>query len=480
MRLSCFGYRNTQKLEIRDETADVVQRVHGFKKRTPKGMSESVATSATGFTLQTYVSHRCTVRHGRERISLGITAPPLEVVLGYFLFVFSQTSPFSYLAEHIPLIADDKSTMQAVYAPALAALSLQYRSTKLMCEARSHYIKILQQTNRDLCDPHKATLDNTLLCVLLLSAFEALTFSGRSSPQSWRLHIQGATKLLVLRGATQTKTELGCHLTYHTVINTLTNCILNQIPVPADFRQLLEHPRLSEDAPIPFGLDRERYRFVNVMMRVNKLRAGMKGMLATKVVAECLTLDTEAAHILDKLIERAPFRIVDTTSDNEEFRRCTKGTKVYTFKGVIHIYNSQSVARTFNEMWLMRIVLNEWIFCAFEHQLRGVILDEPPTGTSLHMHWAQLPGDACSRAAKIIDNMLAGLPYSLELLPEPFRISARSIIWPLVATAGSEVCPIAAKLFIIDRLKELARLHELDQAKEAATMLEEGVPIESW
>jgi hypothetical protein len=50
----------------------------------------------------------------------------------------------------------------------------------------------------------------------------------------------------------------------------------------------------------------------------------------------------------------------------------------------------------------------------------------------------------------------------------------------LVATAASEVCPVAAKLFIIDRLEELARLHELDQAKEAAMMLEERVPIENW
>ena len=48
-----------------------------------------------------------------------ITAPSEEVTVGYFLFIFSATSPFNYLPQHLPALADDDEIMQAVYVPAL-------------------------------------------------------------------------------------------------------------------------------------------------------------------------------------------------------------------------------------------------------------------------------------------------------------------------------------------------------------------------
>ncbi|KIX99689.1 uncharacterized protein Z520_04324 [Fonsecaea multimorphosa CBS 102226] len=108
-------------------------------------------------------------------------------------------------------------------------------------------------------------------------------------------------------------------------------------------------------------------------------------------------------------------------------------------------------------MGLMRIGLNEWIFCAFEHDLQGVIVDERQPETPLYARWGELRKQALA-----------------------FSMRARGLIWPLATAAESEVCPTAAKLYIIDRLKELAYMHELDQAREAAMMLEEGIPLRDW
>lgn len=80
----------------------------------------------------------------------------------------------------------------------------------------------------------------------------------------------------------------------------------------------------------------------------------------------------------------------------------------------------------------------------------------------------------------LIDEVLAGVPFSLEFLEKPSRTSARFLVWPLASIGASELCPTPAKEFVINRLRALGERHYLDQANEAATMLEEGGPIEDW
>lgn len=410
-----------------------------------------------------------------------VTAPPEEVAVGYFLFVFSPTSPFSYLPEHLPALADDDDIMQAVSAPALAALGLQYRSGRLMREARSHYVKALMQMNKDLSDPRVAILDRTLLCVLLLTGFEALAFRGRGTPRDWNVHVQGSANLLALRDSAPRKTELGHHLEHQASVNILSSCILHRVPVPVTFRRLQEQGSLPKEAnPELSGPDQMRRRILNFMSRLTTLRAAMKGMLATELVTECMALDAEVAVILDKLHAHMPFQIVNATSDSEELRKATNGTRVCAYKGIMHKYESQQAARLFNNMRLIRIVINEYIFCAFEPDLRGVIFDEPEPGTPLYALWGEVREQAVAQAATLIDDLLASVPYSLELLQPAFSMAARALIWPLAMAAESEVCPVAARLYIIDRLKALAYMHELDQAREAAKMLEEGVLLVDW
>jgi hypothetical protein len=130
-------------------------------------------------------------------------------------------------------------------------------------------------------------------------------------------------------------------------------------------------------------------------------------------------------------------------------------------------------------MRMLRLFFNEWIFCAFQHDLRGVIVDRPKPDDPLYEDWGRLPIMAMVNGEKMIDDVLASVPFSLELLEKPSR-SARFLIWPLASIGSSELCPMPAKEFVINRLKALGERHDLDQANEAATMLEEGGPIEDW
>lgn len=191
-----------------------------------------------------------------------------------------------------------------------------------------------------------------------------------------------------------------------------------------------------------------------------------------------MELDKKAAEFTDVFFKDLPYEVVDITS--EEYRQNAPGTEICAYKDTIHRYQSQQSTRIYNTARLMRLTVKEWIYSVFDRNPHGVILNEPNEDDPLRASWNQLPIKAALQASDVIDDMLASVPYSLELLNTPFRTASRYVVWPLANAAGSEVCPPPARLYIIDRLKELAVKANLDQAMQAANMLEERVPLEDW
>ncbi|EMT69113.1 hypothetical protein FOC4_g10005215 [Fusarium odoratissimum] len=399
MKISCFGYRDVHSVKIKDQTSAVIRRAQRQRCVDAKSASESSSPFGDYSSPEHSSQH-----HDMEVDCLRISSPPEELALGYFLFVFTRSGPFTYLHEHTTTLAIDDDIIQAIHAPALASLALEHRRGDLLRAARYHYSKALTRTNQDLSDPRVAILDKTLLRVLLLSTFEGLVFEGRGSTRNWELHVQGSLRLLVMRGRQQFQTEIGRRLFHHTAINVLTNCIMRSSPIADDFLRLYEYATSGQS-----GLDEARTRMIGFVCQFARMSDARKGMLATDFVRECMELDKKAAE-----------------------------------------------------------------------NPHGVILNEPSEDDPLRASWNQLPIKAALQASDVIDDMLASVPYSLELLNTPFRTASRYVVWPLANAAGSEVCPPPARLYIIDRLKELAVKANLDQAMQAANMLEERVPLEDW
>ena len=378
---------------------------------------------------------------------------------------YAPTTTFSYLPGVWSSLAGDETLRLAMHAPALAALAKKSQHAGLMRLARSHYSQALARINEALSNPKLAVLDATLLSVLLLSAFEALAFQGRGSPNGWTAHVQGSVTLLELRGEKQLKTELGQKLFIQASQNIRTSCGQLHIPVPPEFCRLQRHAATVFDSKAPY------FRMGLVLDRLATLRANMKGMLATEVVRESLDLDGELIDVLEGMKTRMPYTVISAAESP---------VKAHTYKGIIHQYESHNAARAWNVLRMLRIFFNEWIFCAYDPKYRGVVLDRPAPNDPLNEDWDDLPSKATRIAEDIIDDMLATVPYSLELLEKPSPTLARFQIWPLASAGTSDLCPAYAKAYIIDRLRALSERHGLQQAKEAAAMLEEGVSIEDW
>ncbi|EWY81315.1 hypothetical protein FOYG_15586 [Fusarium oxysporum NRRL 32931] len=468
MKISCFGYRDVHSVKIKDQTSAVIRRAQRQRCVDAKSASESSSPFGDYSSPEHSSQH-----HDMEVDCLRISSPPEELALGYFLFVFTRSGPFTYLHEHTTTLAIDDDIIQAIHAPALASLALEHRRGDLLRAARYHYSKALTRTNQDLSDPRVAILDKTLLRVLLLSTFEGLVFEGRGSTRNWELHVQGSLRLLVMRGRQQFQTEIGRRLFHHTAINVLTNCIMRSSPIADDFLRLYEYATSGQS-----GLDEARTRMIGFVCQFARMSDARKGMLVTDFVRECMELDKKAAEFIDVLFKDLPYEVVDITS--EEYRQNAPGTEICAYKDTIHRYQSQQSTRIYNTARLMRLTVKEWIYSVFDRNPHGVILNEPSEDDPLRASWNQLPIKAALQASDVIDDMLASVPYSLELLNTPFRTASRYVVWPLANAAGSEVCPPPARLYIIDRLKELAVKANLDQAMQAANMLEERVPLEDW
>jgi hypothetical protein len=69
----------------------------------------------------------------------------------------------------------DSLLHRAAYAVALGCLSHVEKSTALRCEARATYGRALKNLSMAIKDPVQATLDETLMGILLLSLCEVRT-----------------------------------------------------------------------------------------------------------------------------------------------------------------------------------------------------------------------------------------------------------------------------------------------------------------
>ncbi|KAF2663482.1 hypothetical protein BT63DRAFT_484216 [Microthyrium microscopicum] len=443
----CPGYPDPVSSYFRNETALVSQRAQ--EKRAPRLKSTA----------------RSQGRERRQPYITSLSTSPEDVALAYFMLSFAPTSPFHYLPGLWSGVELDRDVNLAVNGYTLASLAIGSSQPELMVLARSYYSKALARTHEALGSPQRALLDSTLLTILLLTAFEAVVFNGRASPKSWAVHVQGTTGLLTMRGKRQFQSDLGQRLFHQASMNVLAICALQRIPPP---RQILN---LQKDASTVLETRSGSYRLEMLVERFVALRANMKGMLATEVVREASELDKESKTLLEgkKLIQ--PYKVMIS---EDTF------AKARTYKGILHEYVSQNSARAYNIFRMLRLFFNEWIYCAYQQDLRGVILNRPSTADPLHKEWDYLPTKAALQGEEMIDEILASVPYTLELLEKSSSTSARLLIWPLASVGTSELCPVSAKRFVIDRLKVLTEIHNVPQALEAATMLEEGVSIEDW
>ncbi|KAM0201588.1 hypothetical protein ACHAPA_011694 [Fusarium lateritium] len=335
-------------------------------------------------------------------------------------------------------------------------MAVQYNNDRLLFSARYYYALSLTQTNLDLSEPQTAVLDSTLLCVLLLSAFEALCFHGGGNPQHWIAHIQGSSSLLLMRGKAQLQSPLGRLLFHHAGVNILIDSINHDIPVPVELVQLFEYATTSSLLD-----DSISEHILLLLWQMAVVAPRLANMTVREVDEEMRRLDSQAASFQEELQEMAPYEVINIIKSRQDH-------KLHTFEGVMHRYRDQQIARLYNTIRLMRLTFRQWMFSASQaptthSSLQGISIDYNKR------HWTI--DKILSESAALIKETLASVPYSLELLDSQTSTEARYLIWPLTTMASLDVCPLSARRYIVDRLVALADKFHLRRAIQAAEIL---------
>jgi hypothetical protein len=242
---------------------------------------------------------------------------------------YVPASPFDYLPDlykTAPSASYDTVT-PTVLAASFASLSLQVGSGKLMNDARIHYSVALNRINAALASSDTATLDSSLISVLLLGLFEAIAFSGHQSPASWTAHTLGAVQLIRLRGTKQLRTSLDKRLFLQTCNNIRSSCIQRAVPVPDEFLQIYEKakPFLEPSTPnVRLGPLLDKIACLKV-----RIRQVLPVQMMSGIIDEALQLDEETRRLEDMLPDDWRYQVMPPHM-----------TPTCAYQGVAHKYPS--------------------------------------------------------------------------------------------------------------------------------------------
>lgn len=449
-RMDCPGYLDAFSLRLRDQTATTTRKAQGmYRNRTSASMSTEQPRCGLG-----QQSDRGTAAGGLAARQPGDA--PDDLALAYFMNVYAPSATFNYLPGVSDEILGSENLRRALLAPSLLMLSQNHQIPEFQSLSQHYYTMALRSTNLALSSPQLATLDGTLLSVLLLGFFEALSFRGRQTPTSWNAHTRGSVELLRLRGHRQFGSPLGRRLFLHASSNIKADCAQRCASTPPGLDSLLEGlMKLMGPA------DRS-IQLAIVLEKFSNLRANSHSLPVVKRLRKAREVDGDLAAILHQLSTVQPFDTIDA--------KPLPGVTV-AYEDSAHRYEHMGTARVWNIVRIIRLFVLETV---------NEIISWP--GLEKEVSFAdrtKIQEYTKSAGASMISGILNSVPMLLDWSEDP-AIAARFLIFPLTGIAMSALASPRAVQFARDRLSYIGSNYRFPQAIESVNMALQSTDMEDW
>ncbi|KAF2166933.1 hypothetical protein M409DRAFT_54695 [Zasmidium cellare ATCC 36951] len=231
----CSGYRNLDELRLVDQSTEVSSKVRKSKRKTaqpPLGYevesspSSSSATSEELVEVNSVVSAFPTASFWLEGNAKNIffqqyTCGPDKSELDFANSVYRSRQTTGMLESIITALG-------------LVALPKENRNMAMMNLASRKYLSALQQTQTALLEPRRAKSDETLATVLLLGLHELVAVDDHPSDRSrLSVHLNGAIKLLELRGDHQLTSFCNSRMYDRACTQIMYTSIMSRRPMPS-------------------------------------------------------------------------------------------------------------------------------------------------------------------------------------------------------------------------------------------------------
>lgn len=414
------------------------------------------------------------------RMPRSLAQPIAAQATGFFLSKYILGSKFEYLPSLYKPHSDIEGHLSAcIEAVGLASLSNELNSLEIAKEAKTRYVLAIRATNAALLVPSRAMKDSTLLSVLLLGLFEAITCT-KFNLCSWESHIKGAIALIQLRGRQQVESQLGLQLLNQTTTSAAVAAHRSMAEIPTEIISLVTHGLQYA------SMDDPSWSFRLILFRSANFRAAIKsGILSDPdvIIVAAKGLDHDFVAWSRTLPSSWQFEtyIVEQVDP----------TTVY--EGYYHLYHAQGIAQNMNAWRMARLQLNEIIW---EQVFRQEVspLDSEDSATLILQVGSNITGlcsEICATVPQYVE-LPAKLPMSLGTrqpsrsnthnAPLPMAKSSRAgfthsargygIIWPLMVVANCVIPHSPRRAWVVNRLQYIGRQMKNPQARLALEILE--------
>ncbi|OOF90915.1 hypothetical protein ASPCADRAFT_134653 [Aspergillus carbonarius ITEM 5010] len=381
---------------------------------------------------------------------------------------------YEYLSAFKNDVMADKRVLASLNAVALAAYAYKFQHLGLLKKARRYYVSSLRHINAAISSRQEAAQDSTLISILFLNTFEALTCETQDSLYHREAHLRGITTIVELRGVSLFKSRRGLQLFRHVFLCISVSCLMHSVRMPTGLAKLRHEAAASMDVDDP------AWKLSNIMVTLASFRADIKDHALcdpSSIIESAKEIDCD----LCSLTEHIPSQWHFETMDIDEVSDLVMETQY-------HIYPDAWVAAVWNNIRTCRLLLHH----EMKTQLEAVLNRTPHTfslsDAFQHQHSVttiqQLISDICASVPQYCGHLslLTGNSsptqqatfnhHSLSGIPTIAGIYL--LFWPLL-NAGQMTDSDTQRNWIINRSRYIGKMTGIQQAFVLGDIVETGV-----
>ncbi|UKZ73745.1 hypothetical protein TrVFT333_001395 [Trichoderma virens FT-333] len=492
-KVNCSGYRNLLDLNFKDQSKEVI-RNYLLPARKKRRVSTSIVEH------QTSISNRIPGDSGDSGALCGnkttLTIPradlvyPVQEIARSYLYVNYMTGGphCGYMSYLLPLMKSSQNSAvnAAVNAVALAALSNIRLSPKTMLKAQQEYTTALSKTNLALKDPVMCKTDDVLAAVVMLGIFEVMTCTDGSFIDRWVNHMEGAVRLIEVRGSEQLSRPEGLALFTQLRAQVSLSRIYQERYSSSVFTKLTEEIQREQNS-----IDQILDQLSTVIGRLTDFCANVTNkhiIDPTHIIRTALKIDAEMVSLMISVPTLCRYATVKVPMfDGKPITQAIWGDSY-------HIYHSISASTMWNNYRSVRIIIQELIIDTVKEL-------EDFSGDICSPQRSSLASQARQTMLQLVQDICSSVPYNLGIGIEDYggletaatsagqeiNIGASlssfqatgagglTIMWPLLVAANSGVACNDLRKWIANCLDKIGHSMGINQALAMSKLIKGGI-----
>ncbi|KAK9235089.1 hypothetical protein V1525DRAFT_410940 [Lipomyces kononenkoae] len=431
--LSCFGYRTSQDLIIKDESRNIRRKVLAVS-----GLPDSDANSHVHIALDVRARHAF-----------------------FASYVFGFSPSYDMLASLYEQAGPGGHLWASVDAVSLAFLAHQHGSSEIARLANESYVTAIQRINHALKDSSLAVTDSVLQSVLLLDKYEKMVTRNPQSIVSWMGHVNGGLALVKLRGSRNLKSYISRRLVTRLITTLIISCAIASVRIP----RALEELRRELEPKIP--KDDVKWTINGLVIAVVNFNADVregKFSSGTEVIAEAKRLEEVfAAREAALPLEWRPVRVT------------IKEDNPLVLEDFYHQYQNHYISHVRNVLRIMRLLLNDVL-------QKHIVLEEDASESVSNAKVSREKIECIAReiCASVPPFILPGIGLENQVPFAPLQaLRCYTLLGPLyIAGQLSRDCNL--RCFVLNTLDHIAATGGMEMAKRVADRLKASPDTSYW